>query len=518
MPVLALCEKGLILDVFGPNPARFKSESFKMGNDTLVSAFKDRLSFIDLKSAAIIKELTVSDMLEMRFSKDGRKFAVLTHGKKLQVYKDFQMLIELENVENAEISDCFFCVLTKSSTRIFNFEDKQPEAEIKVPLKSFYVFNTLIILLTEKEETQKIIVYRGGVLKTLFDLESIYRVVIECNGDESKMLLLVGTAYTKDSYYADSTLFYLTYTEIDKAVEACKPINETNEENDQNKTANANPDAKVSSSKQNKESGDKSSNRTCCAPELEMKTDEFALLSFKDLKKIHAVQFLKDTFCVCFGDQPASLYLFNLHGVFQKKYPKAIRNLAIFNKKENRIINAGLGNLPGNIEVRADMEVTCAFELLGSSIVSWLNNDCHFMIAITNYFKSENKIAIYDYYGRLLEEMTCKSLICACAYGDLVDEVSVKVPENIIKPVAVAAYVPPHLQGKPIQVKKTKPQGPKQRNVEVKRTPEVIKKELEESLILRERLQKGEELSLADENKVFKIKSLEQELEKLSNN
>ncbi|KAM0681750.1 hypothetical protein GINT2_000265 [Glugoides intestinalis] len=518
MPVLAFCEKGLILDVFGPKPARFKSEQFKIGNNTVASVFKDKVSFIDLKSAEVINEIIVSDMLEMRLSKDGRKYVVLTHGKKLQVYKDFKMIMELENVENVEISDCFLCISTKSSTRIFNFEDKHPEAEIKVPLKSFYVFNTLVVLLTEKEESQKIIVYKGGVLKTLFELESIYRVVIECNEDESKLLLLVGTVYTKDSYYADSTLFFLTYTDIDKAVEACEPENETDQEGDKNKPVKNKTVSKTVSAKKSKEGKEKPSKRNSSVPALEMKNVDFALLSFKGLKKIHAVKFLKDTFYVCFGNQPASLYLFNLNAIFQKKYPKAIRNLAIFNTKENRIINAGLGNLPGNIEVQADMEVTCNFELLGSSIVSWLNNDCHFMIAITNYFKSENKISIYDYYGRLLEEMTCNSLICAAVYGDLADEVAVQVPEKIIKPLAVAAYVPPHLQGNPAQAKKAKPHDSKQKKVEMKRTVEAIKKELEECLNLREKLRKGEELSLSDENKVFKIKKLEEELEKLLNN
>ncbi|CAG2099941.1 unnamed protein product [Medioppia subpectinata] len=47
------------------------------------------------------------------------------------------------------------------------------------------------------------------------------------------------------------------------------------------------------------------------------------------------------------------------------------------------------------------------------------------MVATTNYFKSDNKIDIYDYYGRKTEQMECKSLVKAESnylfLGDYVD-------------------------------------------------------------------------------------------------
>ena len=83
---------------------------------------------------------------------------------------------------------------------------------------------------------------------------------------------------------------------------------------------------------------------------------------------------------------------------------------------------------------------------MGASLASWLNDDSHFMIAITSYFKSDNKIVIYDYFGRIIKSKNYESLISADVYGNPEPTVEFKRPEEILKPEVVAAYVPRHLR------------------------------------------------------------------------
>lgn len=494
MPVLAHCERGLILDVFGENPAIFKCEFFKISKNVLILIFKDTIKVLDLKTQEVKKEIAVPAILDAHLSSDGRNMAVQTQSQEALIFKDFELVAKFENIEHCGISNAFYYLGTKESRRIFSFESLELLIEIKVPIKSFYVFNTLVVLITEKEENQKMLIFRNNELKVVLTFENIYRTIIESNEDETKLLFLIATAYTKDSYYANSTLYYLAYSGIDqKTISSLEKDLES--KNDEDKSVDF------------------------YKPSLKSTSNAFTILEFEKIKKIHSVGFLNNGFYVCFGDQPASLYLFDFNGGLMKKHHKSLRNTVVFNRKENRIVNAGLGNLPGNIEVYNKEDSTCSFELLGSSIVSWLNNDCHFMIAITNYFKSENKIAIYDYYGKLLEEMVCKSLVTACVYGDPENEVEINPPEKIIKKEPVQAYVPPHLQGRSISNEpgKSKVENKKKVSKTPVRTKEMVEKELKECLLLRTRMQNHEELTVEEENRVFKIKSLEEELEKLKN-
>lgn len=484
MPILAHCEHGLIIDVFGKSPVIVKSDIFKTSNNKVVSFFKDTLKFINLNNPSECDNVPVSSICELQISPDGCKVGAYSHEKKLYVFEANQITSEFTDVESFGISNNYYCIQTKSSTRIFRFGDKDAVLEILEAIRSIHVLNTMIFFITEKTgDSQKLLVFRDGKIKTVLNLPNIYRIVFNSSVDEERVLLLIDTEYTKNSYYADSTLFLLGYSDIESIENSCKKSEKLN---------------------------------LSQVPDVFIKSDEFIVLKYNSLVKIHSVGFLKDSFYVCFGDQPASLYRYTLNGKFCSKYPRTIRNVVAFNRKEDRIVNGGFGNLPGNIEVYNSNQSTCSFELLGSSIVSWLNNDCYFMIAITNYFKSENKIAVYDYYGRLIEEMTCKSLATACVYGDPEDEVKVERPVEIMKPKPVAAYVPPHLQTKlPIQSSK-KPVNSKVKKPSQPRSKEMVEKELNECQLLRERLRNGEELTLEEQNKAFRLKELQEELSKFN--
>ena len=180
-------------------------------------------------------------------------------------------------------------------------------------------------------------------------------------------------------------------------------------------------------------------------------------------------------------------------------------------------------NLPGNIEVFENGSSVCYFESLGASFAEWLNDDSRFMVATTNYFKSDNKIVIYNYYGNPLEVMECKSLVSARVYGPAEPELQFSKPEVILKQKKVMGYVPPHLRSGSFTISQYQmPSKPPKIKKKVKeqvesRTIESIEKELKECYDLKEKLRSGLELSLEDENKVFKIKALEEELAKLLN-
>ncbi|ELA42935.1 uncharacterized protein VICG_00250 [Vittaforma corneae ATCC 50505] len=420
----------------------------------------------------------------MQLSENGRHLGILLHNKDLHVFKNAVEISVVQNVELFSISDSFYSITTKEETKVFSFEENTAVFEFKCAAKFLFSFSSLIIMVTEKLECQKILVFRNNKAHAILSLPNIYRAVVESTESENQFLLLVDTEYTKNSYYAESSLFLLSFADADQVAASCA---------------------------KNEGSTD------ICIPELTTRSEDFVVIQYRGLNKIHKSGFLKDSFYVCFGDQPALLFQFDLKGKLQKKYPKSVRNTAIFNSRENRLINAGLGNLPGTIEVYCNSECTCSFEMLGASIVSWLNNDSYFLVAITNYFKSQNKIVIYDYYGNALEEMECKSLIDVRVYGQIEKEAAVDPPKEAVKIKPVSAYVPPHLQNKIVESAKAKEPAKKATRTK-RRDKEAVEKELSECLKLRERLRNGEELSLEEENKIFKIKSLEEELKVLSSN
>lgn len=487
MPILALCEKGLILDVFGSKPKIFDSEAYKTSNNKLVSVYNSKVKFIDFENASKAVEVTIPGFCEMIQSKDGEKVAIMCHNKVLRVYKDSILINELLDVENFGISNEFYCFSTKTEVKIFNYQTVNPIFEITASIKTIHCLNSSILFITEKADTQRVLLFKNGKVYRLLEHPQIFRTIVE--SDENSILLLADTEYTGNSYYADSILYYIKFTELSELSDLYK----NNENSDQ---------------------------------KLIALNELYGIVTFTTLKKVHSFGYYKKGVHVCFGDQPACVHFYSSCGVYEKKLSKAVRNLVIFNRSGKRAINAGFGNLPGNIEVFENGNSVCYFESLGASHAAWLNDDSRFMVATTNYFKSDNKICIYDYYGRLLEIMECKSLVSAEVYGSPEKELEIVQPEKILKQKVLTAYVPPHLQSNagalpvytaPQKVKK-QPKAKTAESVKKEiRSVELVQKELAECNLLKEKLKSGEDLSLEDENKVFKIKSLQEELEKLSN-
>ena len=82
--------------------------------------------------------------------------------------------------------------------------------------------------------------------------------------------------------------------------------------------------------------------------------EEFNISQYVGFKRVLDFGFLKKGFYVCWGDQPATLHLYNLNGVFLKRFARDNRNLLVFNNRETMMIECGFGNLPGFIHITKD--------------------------------------------------------------------------------------------------------------------------------------------------------------------
>lgn len=485
MPVIALSERGLIIDVFGAKPTIIRSEAYRTEKNKLATVYGSSIKFMDLLDMASAKDCAIPGLVDMQMSADGTKVLVLCYNKLLIVFDNGDKVSEHADIENFHVSNNFYSFSTKSSLKIFSFTGLKILHESSNVIKAIHCLDTFVMYVTEKAGSQRVYMYKNEEVSLLLDLPNIYRTVVKTNEDEMSVLLLVDTEYSKSSYYADSTLYLLRFGPCDSPL--------------------------PSEAAESRKSAD-------CDPQLVSQNCTFSLFCYKLLRKIHDFGFASQSFYVCFGDQPAHLHVYTLEGRFSKRFPKAIRNHIVFNKKMNRVINAGLGNLPGNIEVFSNGVSTCRFECLGASVVSWLNDGAHFMIAITNYFKSDNRITIYDYFGRAVEIMECKSLVNASVYGQEEEERAISPPAHAKIETVQQAYVPPHLKSHAPARKTAASQASKKAQAGdklEKRTYEIVQRELEECYGIKERMLRGEEICLEEENKMFKIKALQEELLRL---
>lgn len=461
MPVLALNEKGLTLDVFGSSPTFLKGDAYLVRNNKLVYTFNSQIIFFDLISMKQSAKGDLPGFVEMKMSDDGSKTAVMGCNKKLVVFDRGVRLMEIPDVEVFDLSSTFLAAATKDTLSIHSFGDGLTSLNYKI--HSISCHNSFICFTTQKDTDQKLCVYYNKAVDVLLQRPNLYRIKTVTNKEEGSVLIQADVEYFGKSYYAESILYLLVFGPTTNVERKALTIVERN--------------------------------------------DVLEFSSFSGLKKVHDFGFLKDGFFVCFGDQPANLHKYTNDGLFIKKETKTYRNKIVINDRENIVINCGLGNLPGCVEVSREGQTSAKLEILGASIVEFERNDSFFIVAITNYFKSDNKILLYDYYGNVLKETKWDSLVSACVYGQ--KEAPVVLPEKSFVKKEASVYVPPHLLGL-VQPLKKAPVKSKPR------TYKTVKKELEEALSIRERVNKKEEVTLEEENKMFRISQLEEELHKLT--
>lgn len=481
MPVIALSEIGLIIDVFGKQPIIHKSIDYVMNNNRLISYFKDHLKFIDLMTMKII-EINIGKIKSMKISLDGIYSAILTFDNKLIIFEnhnkihEFDGIIESFDINNKLIyyftsNECYIIEI-KSGKIIFNTTN--------LPKQISMLKNDLLILTNNPSSLiyfriNKIYNHNKNALKIIsteyFDViseKSDTKTILhfdKCNKITSfesneGILILAETNYSSVTYFAELSLYYL--------------IN----------------------------NGDGS----------------FKILLYKNLGDILDVGFIKNNFFVCSGKQPSNCILFDKKtGCKTKFVKKAIRNFITFNKSEHRILCGGYGNLPGIVTILENNQILCKFESLGSSVFKWLNDGTHFIVATTSYFKEGNKIDVYTYYGDKRETMECKTLFKVDIFGP--DE-----PEKILTPSSNTSqevldnniFQVPLISNNKIKTNFKKDKN--KLNTYCKKTIDQLQRELSIAIELRKKMQSGEELSIEEQNMVFSINEIMSELETLKSN
>ncbi|KAI5169597.1 translation initiation factor 2A [Pancytospora epiphaga] len=495
MPVVALTEKGLIIDVFGQNPFIKKCQEYKCSGKHIVAIQGKVASFMDFFEPQNSVENTISGYADMKLSKDGTKVAILEYGKRMSVYENRVKVAVFEGVEAFSISNEICAFSTMKGTHIHSFLSNTISYQSDRLAKAIYCVGSVVIAVIKQTEYSEVIVIKEKEVYQALEHKNIHGTSLEISDDGSRCLFSVEVEYAKSSYYADAVLYLFVFSNRDP--ESCKCT---------------------------LSSGDKQ------VPEVVVSNEIFTLCSYSTLKKVSCFRFLgNNSFYVCFGLQPACLHLYSNDGYFLKRYPKVIRNKVHFSRDGSRIINAGLGNLPGNIEVFCGDTTTCKFESLGASVVEWLNDDTHFIVATTNYFKSDNRIKVYDYYGRAVDVLECENLVAVNVYGEKECQKVLSPPQDNAVNTKVTGYVPPHMRGRNVvsmrsDTKKPLVNGkkpflnakklPPLNNSSSQRSKEDVEKELYECMELKKRLASGEDLCLEDQNRIFRITQLKEELSK----
>lgn len=196
--------------------------------------------------------------------------------------------------------------------------------------------------------------------------------------------------------------------------------------------------------------------------------------SFERVNKLSNILdfvFIKNGFCVIYGNQPAYVTSFNYDLTLRDKFPKGVRNRVYFNHQQTHIVLAGFEQLAGNVEpydVKSKEKFSSANELSASKI-KWDITGSYYYVSTLKYLKEDNRITMYDYYGRKVDCANFDCLSNIASYGALKEFVVLPAPTEKFVEVQEEAYVPAILKGNMIFKVKTSPK------------PKVVNKVIEET-------------------------------------
>ncbi|KAI5150075.1 translation initiation factor 2A [Enteropsectra breve] len=491
MPVVALTERGLIIDVFGPKPLLMKSEQYELKDNVIASISKNTLRVIDLNDASSFVTMNIGfSVNEMKMSESGTVIGLVDADGTLHIYVSMAKLLEIPNIKHYSMSDEWLAYSNEEEVVIYSMATKSVTYAARANTIQINCIKTAVIIVEQEDKSCCINLYHENKMHKIIALDTIFRCRIATNENKSMFLLLVDYEYSKTSYYAESFLYFVKIqteaSDSEIITLHCKEV-------------------EVGATKVNE-------------PETIFTNKAAGVFRYNMIKKVHDFGFQGDSWFVCFGNQPACLFLYSSTGVLIKKYSRSVKNIARFSKDLSRVITAGFGNLPGNVEVEVDGKPVLQFDNLGASRVEWLNDDTHFITGTTEYFKGENKIQVFDYYGREKEVMECQKLMKLDVYGQSVASQTLDSPEQKTLKTVAEKYVPPVLlkHAKKTDVKPSNKPAKQREAPQKKRTREVVESELDEAIKIQERLANDDEISIEEQNKIFQIKNLKEELAKMA--
>lgn len=468
MAIAAHIEGSLILDVFGKKEI-LECDNYSINNNMLVYTNVDKLVFYDLLEGKIIKTHQIfSKSTKLVQSTNGRVVGVLNVDYALFVF-DLENEILMENdVRKFELSNNLVIYSTEDKIVVKRHDGSSPFFRASNIYSNFYAYDDFCLLATRKsikDNNYKIIRIDESGSTEIGSFDILEEFSCRINKEGTYVLLRLATSYVKKSYFAHTEVYLF----------------------------------------------DVKSNKLEKIPKI---------------SNISDFKFIKDGFVIIFGSQPSNVCVYDYEMNRLKRFPKGLRNQVYYNPHNNVVALAGFEQLSGDIEIYSadEMHKYAVLNELGANDIKWEMDGSSFYVSTTKYLKEDNKITMFDYYGRKLKEERYDALISSCVYGTEKDFVVLQKPEATVS-VRQEIYVPPHLANKSgakksfikenrfIPTQNNNRAGPRKNNQE---SLQDLKAKLEEIESLKSRASSSENLTTDEINLLLKEESIKSKIDKLS--
>lgn len=461
MTVIALCERGLVIDLFSNAETTYPSETYAYSSNTIFSYWNGVLAFYNAKQKSTIKEYKIEDCKQLQISECGCFGGALTLKKDLLIYSHDKELFLHKDINAFSLSSVFVSFSRTSTLYVHKITDSEMKTFSNVfYFKAFREFMVIVQKVKSGEQGGfKLQIWKDSVVAD-FMLETLERLDTKTDGN-GNFLFLVTARYVSNSYYGHDHLYFFN---IDS-------------------------------------------------------------LSFREVDVLDPplfFSFLESRFVVCSGHQPSLVSIYDYQCSVVKSFPSGVRNRVFFNAHMNLVAFCGFENLAGNIEIYdvQTLKVITKLKVLGASLFSWSPNGSYFIVSVTNYMKEDNRIMMYDYYGREISKVGFSNLVKSEWIGESEGFVRLERPEKLnleeetayvvpsFGPLRSAASAPsaarrrsPASSANARKIPKPPPQGAELSINDVIR-------ELDDIQNIKEKQEKGAVLSVAELNKLLRENSL----------
>lgn len=465
MPVLAYDSRRLILDVFDKKVIIQNVNIYAISNNILIYNIDNCLYKLDLTLPELHEQVTynicfykfTTEIHELKLSENGKNVGVLLTNGEFYLFSNFTLTFSKKKINGFGVSDNLVGYETKNN---FYLENINSAGMVDKSLNSFFkyfVFNSFCLVFTlklkdgENNYCHKMIKISKKNITVVKTFDSIVDVNCKCSDDGNYVLVNLSTSYVKNSYFASTALYV-----YDVAQEKFEKMNK--------------------------------------------------------LSNILDFTFIKNGFCVVYGNQPSYVAIFNMDLSFREKFPSGIRNRIYFNRQESYVVLAGFEQLAGNVEVydaKSKEKLSIANEL-GASKVLWDTTGSYYYVSTLNYLKEDNRINKYDYYGRLISSECFDSLCDVSVYGLNEEFIELSPPKEKFVETIEEAYVPAILKNKNLRKGVSQPIKAKQNENE----DELINK-LEIIEALKQKMGSNQKLETYELNLILNEGKIKKKLEDL---
>ncbi|KAF7682474.1 Eukaryotic translation initiation factor 2A [Astathelohania contejeani] len=462
--IVALSENGLQLDILKSPESKIKCERCDVDKNIILYSDAESVNFHD--GYKIIGTHKVTDVKQIKLA--GKYGCALKYDRTMLVFDKDNILYSCSDVDRFKLSDKLVAYVSKSELFVCEINaHKISDIIFKKPsILDFEIFGNFFVFTTRKkhknsQEIQTFEIHQKDNLVFSQPFNNIEAMKIKYDGFDA-FIVQITTKYVNNSYFGASSLFF------------------------------------------------------------------YHKKTWKEVKKcdnVHFFTFIEGGFAVCYGDQPADVVTMDYSLNVKSKFPSGIRNRIYYNPHFNLVCFAGFDNLSGDIELYdvKSNKLISKFRVLGASCVDWSPCGSYLSISITNFLKVDNKILVYDYYGRKLSEMHFEKLFFVRWIGEKENFMELEKPQSLNIDV-IEHYVPPSLRnpGKARVSVAKKPRTPKQPAIK-KQTPikrkesidaSLLEAELEQIKNLKVKLERGENLTVEEMNKILSENVIKEKIQR----